>query len=238
MPRSKRPEQIRANARRSRWAGSMLACTLNTNAENPASSDRGAPSASSRGEGGGARSITASRIIRTPKVVSAEPTNSGVESPARKEPRSTSAPTASSSRSRRARWPTRAFLGRGALRPTTSPVPARHRIGPRSGCSRRCVGRSRAQVAGDADGPCGRSGRRPICASISSSSSRASRPGRSYLLRNVSTGRRRARQTSKSLSVWASMPWRCRAPSPPRRLLTARGRCPPRSPCGPACRAG
>ena len=49
-------------------------------------------------------------------------------------------------------------------------------------------------------------GRRPIWASISSSSSSGSRPGRSYLLRNVSTGRRRARQTSNSLSVWDSMP--------------------------------
>ena len=33
-------------------------------------------------------------------------------------------------------------------------------------------------------------GRSPICASISSSSSSGSRPGRSHLLRNVSTGRR------------------------------------------------
>ena len=49
-------------------------------------------------------------------------------------------------------------------------------------------------------------GRRPICASISSSSSSGSRPGRSYLLRNVSTGSRRARHTSNSFSVWASMP--------------------------------
>ena len=51
-------------------------------------------------------------------------------------------------------------------------------------------------------------GRKPIWASISSSSSSGSRPGRSYLLRNVSTGSRRARQTSNSLSVWDSMPLR------------------------------
>ena len=37
MPRSNRPEQTRAKAMRSRWGGSMLACTLNTNAENGAS---------------------------------------------------------------------------------------------------------------------------------------------------------------------------------------------------------
>ena len=33
MPASNRPEQMRANAMRSRWLRSMLACTLNTNAE-------------------------------------------------------------------------------------------------------------------------------------------------------------------------------------------------------------
>ena len=49
-------------------------------------------------------------------------------------------------------------------------------------------------------------GRRPMRVSISSSSASGSSPGRSYLLRNVSTGKRRARQTSNSLSVWASMP--------------------------------
>ena len=42
MPRSKRPEQMRAKARRSRCDGSMFAWTLNTNAENPASSGRAA----------------------------------------------------------------------------------------------------------------------------------------------------------------------------------------------------
>ena len=41
MPRSKRPEHTRTNAMRSRCDGSMLAATLNTNAENGASSGRG-----------------------------------------------------------------------------------------------------------------------------------------------------------------------------------------------------
>ena len=50
-----------------------------------------------RGDGDGARSITASSSSRTPKLVSADPTNTGVDSPARNEGRSTSAPTASSS---------------------------------------------------------------------------------------------------------------------------------------------
>ena len=48
MPRSKRPEQMRAKARRSRCDGSMLAWTLNTNAENAASSGRGSPLMSTR----------------------------------------------------------------------------------------------------------------------------------------------------------------------------------------------
>ena len=51
IPRSKRPEQIRANARRSRCAGSMFAWTLNTKAEKPASSGRDSPSSVSRGAG-------------------------------------------------------------------------------------------------------------------------------------------------------------------------------------------
>ena len=45
-----------------------------------------------------------------------------------------------------------------------------------------------------------------IWSSISSMSSSGSRPGRSYLLRNVRIGMFRARQTSNSLSVCASMP--------------------------------
>ena len=40
MPRSKRPEHTRMKATRSRWAGSMLACTLNTKPEKGASSGR------------------------------------------------------------------------------------------------------------------------------------------------------------------------------------------------------
>ena len=57
----------------------MLACTLNTNAENGLSSGRGSSSRSSRGDGDGAMSMTASSSSRTPKLVSAEPTNTGVE---------------------------------------------------------------------------------------------------------------------------------------------------------------
>ena len=66
MPRSNRPEHTRRNAMLSRWAGSMLDCTLNTAALNPASTGWGSPPASRRAPGGGAISTMASRSIRTP----------------------------------------------------------------------------------------------------------------------------------------------------------------------------
>ena len=96
MARSKCPEHTRANAKRSLWLGSMLACTLNTNAEKSLSNARSAPESSTRGAGAGARSTAASNNIRTPKLVSAEPTNTGVVMPARKLSDSTFAPMASS----------------------------------------------------------------------------------------------------------------------------------------------
>ena len=61
MPRSNLPEQMRAKAIRSRWLRSMLACTLNTNAEHGSSRWRGLSSTSRRGDGAGARSTIASR---------------------------------------------------------------------------------------------------------------------------------------------------------------------------------
>jgi hypothetical protein len=97
IPRSKRPEHTRMNATRSRWAGSMLAATLNTNPENGAPSGRRSPSAVSRGSGGGTRSTTASNSLPMPKLVSAEPKNVGVEVLVRKPFRSRSAPTSLSS---------------------------------------------------------------------------------------------------------------------------------------------
>ena len=51
MPRSNRPEHTRTNAIRSRCAGSMLACTLNTRPENGASTGRGSPLMSARSAG-------------------------------------------------------------------------------------------------------------------------------------------------------------------------------------------
>ena len=62
----------------------MLAWTLNTNAENGSSSGAGRRRRRpARGVGDGARSTTPSSSRRTPKLVSAEPKNTGVVSPAR-----------------------------------------------------------------------------------------------------------------------------------------------------------
>ena len=64
IPRSNRPDATRTNATRSRWAGSMLAWTLNTRPENGAATGRWAPSTSARGVGAGASSHIASSSRR------------------------------------------------------------------------------------------------------------------------------------------------------------------------------
>ena len=99
MPRSNRPEHTRTNATRSRCAGSMLACTLNTSPENGASTARSSPSTSARGLGAGARSHMASSSRRTPKFGSAAPNSTGDDSPARNDGMSISAPISLSSSS-------------------------------------------------------------------------------------------------------------------------------------------
>ena len=140
--------------------------------------------------------------MRTPKLVSAEPTNSGVESPARNDARSTSAPTASSRPISscavcHAAPSSAAATSVGTSSSGASEAPRSVRVKRMYSPVRRSMTprRSPAMPTGHVTGV----GRRPIWASISSSSSSGSRPGRSYLLRNVSTGRRRARQTSNSL---------------------------------------
>jgi hypothetical protein len=84
MPRSKRPEQTRTNAMRSRCARSMPACTLNTRPESGVVNGRGSPSASARASGAGARSTSASSSRPTPTPCSAAPNSTGVATPARK----------------------------------------------------------------------------------------------------------------------------------------------------------
>ena len=84
MPRSKRPEHTRRNAMRSRCDGVHVGLHLEHEAgERRVERSRLARRRPSRGVGAGARSTTASSSSRTPKFVSAEPKNTGVDSPAR-----------------------------------------------------------------------------------------------------------------------------------------------------------
>ncbi len=97
MPRSNSPETTRMNARRSRCAASMPACTLNTTAENGSEVSRGAPVTVGQARGGGASSTSASRIWWTPKLSIAEAKITGLVSPARYSSWSWSWPIADSS---------------------------------------------------------------------------------------------------------------------------------------------
>ena len=153
--------------------------------------------------------MIASSRWRTPKLVSAEPTNTGVDSPARNDAASTSAPIASSrphsSTARDHALPSSAAArsastsSSGAIaEPRVVRVKRMKRPVRRSITPWNSPGRPTGHVAGV--------GRRSICFSISSSSSSGSRPGRSNLLRNVSTGRSRDRHTSNNFSVCGSMP--------------------------------
>ncbi len=154
--------------------------------------------------------MTASSRCRTPKLVRAEPTNTGEVIPARNVSGSWEASTASSR-------PISSIAADQAL-PSSSAalsadisssgaiaeprtvrvkrvnVPSRRSMTPR---------KSPEMPTGHVTGV----GFRPICSSISSRSSRGSLPGRSYLLRKVITGSPRSRQTSKSFKVWGSMPF-------------------------------
>ena len=210
MPRVNSPEHTRAKAKRSRWLGSMLACTLKTKAENGVASARSLPSMSTRGFGAGAISMTASSNMRTPKLVIAEPTNTGVDSPARNDSTSTSASIASSSEQLSIAV-VHAFPSSSAARSTETissgasdeprAVRVKRMYSPvrRSMTPRKSPGIPTGHVAGV--------GRSPICFSTSSRSSKGSRPGRSNLLKKVMTGKLRERHTWKSFSVCGSMPF-------------------------------
>ena len=187
----------------------MLAWILKTKPEKGLSRARSFSARSKRGIGGGASSATASRSARTPKLVSAEPTKTGVLLPAKNEGKSTLASIASSNEhessatfqaspsSAAARSASMISSGASAapraVRVYLVKSPVRRSIVPR-----KSPGCPTGHVAGVA--------RNPICCSTSSSSSRGSRPGRSNLLKNVSTGKLRERHTLKSFNVWASIP--------------------------------
>ncbi len=76
---------------RSRCLGSMFAWILNTKPEKGASAGCTTRSPPSRGCGGGAHCVSASRISCTPKLLIPEPKKTLVWRPARKAPRSNGA---------------------------------------------------------------------------------------------------------------------------------------------------
>ncbi|MCY1454833.1 hypothetical protein D9M71_719250 [compost metagenome] len=73
MPRSKRPEQTRTKAMRSRWRGSILAWILKTKPVNLPSFGSTTRVSVLRASGGGDSSHSASSSDCTPKLLIAEP---------------------------------------------------------------------------------------------------------------------------------------------------------------------
>ena len=88
MPRWKWPEQIRKKATRSRCAGSIFAWILKTTAEHFFSSGLTSRWTEWREPGAGARSTSVFKISRTPKLLMAEPKNTGDWRPAKNSFRS------------------------------------------------------------------------------------------------------------------------------------------------------
>ena len=176
MPRSNRPEQTRTNAIRSRCAGSMLACTLNTSPENGVSSGRGL-----------ALGVLAARRAAGARSTSVEqPAHAEVRQRRAEQHRASSRrPGSPSGRGRRRRRRAASMLllrAASTVAPRSAAAARGHDPSPgprrrRPGCA--CSGRTRrsrrsttprkspATPTGQVTGV----GRRPILSSISSSSS-------------------------------------------------------------------
>ena len=175
---------------------SMLACTLNTNAEHGSSRGRGLSSTSSRAVGAGARSTTASSRCRTPKSVSADPANTGVRlaGEERREvdvgaDRARAAPSSSVRFVHAAALLVGGLLGGRRPPRARSCAPRAVRVKRLNTSVRRSMTPRKSPSTRPARWPAWGAGR--SAASISSSSSSGSRPGRSNLLRKVITGRLR-----------------------------------------------
>jgi len=78
MPAVNRPEQMRMNATRSRCCGSMFAWILNTKPVSFSSAGATSRVVVARGRGAGACSTKKSSSSCTPKLLTAEPKNTGV----------------------------------------------------------------------------------------------------------------------------------------------------------------
>ena len=211
MSFSNLPLQTRTKATRSRWRGSMLACNLKTKPLKPGRRGSIAPWLDWRATGFWANSKKASKKGRTPKLVIAEPKKTGLSSPPCTSSRSKSAPapssSSSSSRARASRSGSTSSARSGSFQ-------ARERSTlclPRSARANRitCLLRRSITPRKRSPLPIGQlTGQQANFSSfsISSISSRGSRPGRSILLIKVKIGIWRMRQTSNNLRVWGSSP--------------------------------
>ena len=203
MLRRNSPDASRRNATRSRWLGSILACTLKT--KPVTSSSRRLDVAADRGLRAGAGRILRQRAQQlAPRRNSSAPSRNrpatdglrdrwrdrmrGRPSRASSHPRPACLSTPGPSSAAMALWPMRVVARRRRRtrrckdRSTPlkfSPMPAGHTMGAVSIWS---------------------------WSEISSSSSKGSRASRSILLMKVMMGMSRRRQTSNSLRVWVSMP--------------------------------
>ncbi|MNP23877.1 hypothetical protein D3C76_1166020 [compost metagenome] len=97
IPRRNVPDTIRRNAIRSRCAGFIFACILNTNPENFSLVGSTNPPPLLRGSGLGASCKKFSRNVCTPKLLIALPKNKGVNSPLFTFSRSNGSPAISNS---------------------------------------------------------------------------------------------------------------------------------------------
>ena len=127
----------------------MLAWTLNTNAENGSSSLLGGSVDVEAGDGGGDRSTMPSSNSPTPKLVMADPTNTGDCSPARNSSRSTSPASSSSSETSSAAAVQASPSSAAARLGVDDLLDGLGRTGPcgRSARTRPCAGRSGLEVA-------------------------------------------------------------------------------------------
>ena len=202
------PEHNRTNAMRSRWFGSMLACTLKTKPVMSSSAAVTSRLSADCARGGGATAPSASSRSLTPKFLSALPKNTGVKCPSRNDAMSK---RLHASRTR-SNSPWIAVASRLGLSAATSGIVISSLPGkPVSPSSRRTFPvstsivptKSRPRPIGQVIGALSSAS----VFSISSSRSNGSRLSRSILLMKVTIGISRSRQTSNSLRVRASMPF-------------------------------
>mmetsp|Transcript_42 Transcript_42/g.120 ORF Transcript_42/g.120 Transcript_42/m.120 type:complete len:325 (-) Transcript_42:568-1542(-) len=213
MSFSKRPEQTRTKAMRSRCRGSMLACSLKTKPVKSPSLGATSPRLLTRAPGGWESSRKRSRNCWTPKLLYPDPNHTGVCRCAR-----TSAMSRGSTMLSRISSSSRNWARRSAeMRPSSwgsmmsSILVWVALLAPPAERSNSITVRSRRSYTPANRSPdpighvIGHGLILRVCSMVSSSSS-GPRDGRSILLMKVKRGRWRSLTTSKSFSVCVSRP--------------------------------